>query len=201
MKSNTRMAILETSKELFSQKGFKATTIRDIANHANVAISSISYHFEGKDGILLAIIEEIQNLVSSNLFNALEGEFSSIEEVQIRLKIFINNMIVFGIKNWNVIKILLTESYELRKFQEIQSLSSFSLVQLENFLKKAKQRKMLKKVIDEKLLADYLMALVMDQILQWKSKKANDGIDLSDIKQRESWVKEILNITLFGVAV
>ena len=50
--------ILEASTKLFSLKGFKATTIRDIAKDANVNSSLISYHFNGKEGLLHKIVTD-----------------------------------------------------------------------------------------------------------------------------------------------
>ncbi|HDP98735.1 MAG TPA: TetR/AcrR family transcriptional regulator [bacterium] len=56
-----RRRILETAITLFAQKGFDAVGVREIAKHAEVNISMISYYFEGKIGILKAIIEEFHN--------------------------------------------------------------------------------------------------------------------------------------------
>jgi AcrR family transcriptional regulator len=49
--------ILQIAQELFSEKGFSATSVRDIADKAQVNISMISYYFGGKDGLLKALIE------------------------------------------------------------------------------------------------------------------------------------------------
>ena len=49
--------ILEAAASLFAQKGFSAVGVREIARDANVNISMISYYFNGKLGVLKAIIE------------------------------------------------------------------------------------------------------------------------------------------------
>ncbi len=52
-----RQRILDAAVRLFAQKGFAAVGVREIAAEAGVNISMISYYFEGKVGILRAIME------------------------------------------------------------------------------------------------------------------------------------------------
>ncbi len=52
---NLREAILEAAETLFASKGFRATSIRDIARAAQANPGSVSYHFKSKDALLLAI--------------------------------------------------------------------------------------------------------------------------------------------------
>ena len=53
-----RQRILDAAVFLFAQKGYAGVGIREIAKAADVNIAMISYYFEGKLGILKAIIEE-----------------------------------------------------------------------------------------------------------------------------------------------
>jgi len=54
----TREAILEAAEALFSENGFKAVTIREIARRAGANVASISYYFQSKEGLLRSIYEE-----------------------------------------------------------------------------------------------------------------------------------------------
>jgi AcrR family transcriptional regulator len=56
--SEPKRRILTTAISLFSQKGFAAVGVREIAAEANVNIAMISYYFDGKVGILKEILEE-----------------------------------------------------------------------------------------------------------------------------------------------
>ncbi|OQY50786.1 MAG: hypothetical protein B6240_01075 [Desulfobacteraceae bacterium 4572_87] len=49
--------IFKTAISLFSAKGFRGTSIRDIANEMNISISNIYHHFGNKEGLLIAILE------------------------------------------------------------------------------------------------------------------------------------------------
>ena len=55
----TKAALIKAAFELFAQKGFDATSTREIANAANTNIASITYHFGGKSGLRIACAEQI----------------------------------------------------------------------------------------------------------------------------------------------
>ncbi len=53
----TRRQILLAAGRLFADRGFKATSIRDIAAASGIGLSNILYHFKSKDRLFLATIE------------------------------------------------------------------------------------------------------------------------------------------------
>ncbi|HSD28672.1 MAG TPA: TetR family transcriptional regulator, partial [Vicinamibacteria bacterium] len=53
----TRQALLRAGGELFSERGFDGVPIEDIAARAGVNKALISYHFRGKRGLYLAVLE------------------------------------------------------------------------------------------------------------------------------------------------
>lgn len=52
--SDTRDALIKAGLLLFGEKGFDATSTRELAASAGVNIASISYHFGGKEGLRAA---------------------------------------------------------------------------------------------------------------------------------------------------
>ena len=50
--------ILKIAEALFAQNGFNGTSVRDIAEAANVNISMISYYFGSKEGLMQALFQE-----------------------------------------------------------------------------------------------------------------------------------------------
>ena len=56
----TREEILDSALELFRQHGFDATTMRDIAVKAGVALGAAYYYFASKDAIVQAYYEKVQ---------------------------------------------------------------------------------------------------------------------------------------------
>ncbi len=55
--ASMREPILDAAEELFSQNGFRAVSMREIAQASGANLGSISYHFGSKDGLLRAIYE------------------------------------------------------------------------------------------------------------------------------------------------
>jgi AcrR family transcriptional regulator len=56
----TRSAILDSALHLFREQGFDATTMRDIARHAGVALGAAYYYFPSKEAIIQAYYEVVQ---------------------------------------------------------------------------------------------------------------------------------------------
>ncbi len=55
--TDSRTAILDAAEDLFSQHGFGAVALREIARAAGLNVGSLTYHFGDKAGILAAIYE------------------------------------------------------------------------------------------------------------------------------------------------
>ncbi len=55
----TKERILEAAGDIFGREGFKATTIRRIAEAAQVNIAAINYHFRDKEGLYAAVLEQV----------------------------------------------------------------------------------------------------------------------------------------------
>jgi AcrR family transcriptional regulator len=53
--------ILQASSRLFSDKGFKETSISEISDITGVAEGTIFYHYKSKEGLFLAILEGLKD--------------------------------------------------------------------------------------------------------------------------------------------
>lgn len=51
-----RVHIMDAAEQLFSEKGFDGTSVRDIAGRAGVNLAMISYYFGSKEKLLVALI-------------------------------------------------------------------------------------------------------------------------------------------------
>jgi AcrR family transcriptional regulator len=56
--SDTRAAIQQVALELFTKKGYDATSLREIADELGIQKPSLYYHFKGKEDILRALFDE-----------------------------------------------------------------------------------------------------------------------------------------------
>lgn len=80
-----KQALVEAAIRLFSDRGVKASTIRDIADEANVNSALISRHFGGKEGLVDAVLVELADrfdaLLSDKMGSGEEMLANSIDAV------------------------------------------------------------------------------------------------------------------------
>jgi len=69
---STRSRILTAALELFRERGFDQTTMRDIANAAEVAIGAAYYYFESKEALVMAFYQEANAAIHERIQGALE---------------------------------------------------------------------------------------------------------------------------------
>lgn len=55
--SVSREAIINAAADVLQQRGYEATTMKDIANAVNLTAASLYHHFHNKDSLLLAVLE------------------------------------------------------------------------------------------------------------------------------------------------
>jgi TetR/AcrR family transcriptional regulator len=77
--SATRRALLRAAAELFSERGFDGVPIEEVAARAGVNKALISYHFRGKRGLYVAILESGFAAMRSRL-KAIEAQAPSARE-------------------------------------------------------------------------------------------------------------------------
>lgn len=88
MASETKDRILDVAERLFADRGYPATSLRDITAEAGVNLASVNYHFGTKEALLAALLERRFAPVNRRrleLLDALEGEVGTgrpgVEEV------------------------------------------------------------------------------------------------------------------------
>src|SRR6059058_78214 len=63
--------LLETAIDRFGRKGIEGASTRAIAAAAGTTMSSITYHYGGKEGLYLAAVRHIANQIGAHLDPAL----------------------------------------------------------------------------------------------------------------------------------
>ncbi|RSK28187.1 TetR/AcrR family transcriptional regulator [Bacillus sp. HMF5848] len=74
---DTKQAIIDAAIRLFTTKGYADTSVRDIAMKAKVNVATISYYFNGKQGLLESLLtnfyEQYINVMESVLKQSLDN--------------------------------------------------------------------------------------------------------------------------------
>ncbi len=73
LRSRRRADMVSIAGELFAQKGYRATTVREIADAAGILSGSLYHHFDSKESIGDEILSGFINEVLANYHGALEA--------------------------------------------------------------------------------------------------------------------------------
>ncbi len=96
-KHSSRNALLQSAEQLFTQKGYSAVSTRELAEHAQVNLGAINYHFGSKANLF---IETVRSLMSRredrNRFLAAQvdccDQDSAVFEICTFIKILLSDM-------------------------------------------------------------------------------------------------------------
>jgi AcrR family transcriptional regulator len=73
MATDTKQALLDAAERLFAERGFAATSMRDIAARAKANLAAANYHFGGKRGLMEAVLERRVTPLNRSRLEALDG--------------------------------------------------------------------------------------------------------------------------------
>jgi AcrR family transcriptional regulator len=130
MAADKREHILATAEKLFGDNGFDGTSVRDIAQHANVNLAMISYYFGSKEKMLEALLEHRANYTILEALNKDESltPWEKVDRVvdfyvdKIMNNLCIHNIMMQGSNSRSgVIKELVTK-IKLRNFEQIKKI-------------------------------------------------------------------------------
>lgn len=77
--------IIDAARELFYEKGYMGTTVRDIAKKADVNLALLHYYFRTKDKIFRIVFDEAFTLLFSKLNRALISDKSIFEKIEMMI--------------------------------------------------------------------------------------------------------------------
>ena len=64
----SRRQVLDTALRLFSHQGYRATSVREIADEAKVSIGNVYHHFPDKESIFKTLLDELTEITESGRF-------------------------------------------------------------------------------------------------------------------------------------
>ncbi len=118
--SRTKDKILKHALKLFSSKGYKATTVRDIAGAVGIKQSALYNHFKNKDEILETLISNLTSSAIVTLFDDKESQELYRQGKSLLMSIATTfKLISFDGQNEALFKLLMQEIYRNERIREI----------------------------------------------------------------------------------
>lgn len=199
----TRSALMDSALRHFGSSGFLAASVHDIARDAGVNVSLVSYHFGGKEGLFKACLERAGSDQLNVAVRILSKEPETLDELKIRLEMFIDEMFLYGLSNPDMFAILYRDlNSEFHLVEDIFKktfLNVFDL--LSKFFETAKTGKLIADWTDPNLSAMQLMGSVTHTL---KSDSIREKIfkrSIKDPEVRTSTRNYIVKSHLLGLTV
>jgi len=118
--SKTKDKILKHALKLFSSKGYKATTVRDIAGAIGIKQSALYNHFKNKDEILETLISNLTSSAIVTLFDDKEVQELHKQGKSLLMSIATTfKLISFDSQNEALFKLLMQEIYNNEHIRDI----------------------------------------------------------------------------------
>lgn len=105
--SESRQQILDAALGLFAQKGYAATTVREILDAAGVTAPSLYYHFGNKEGLYI----ELMQTHCARLDSVLALHTHTSESAKHRLKDLVDKIFFHVIEDRNFFRLMFTIYY------------------------------------------------------------------------------------------
>jgi AcrR family transcriptional regulator len=64
----SRRQVLDAALELFSRQGYRATTVREIADRARLSTGNVYHHFSDKESLFATLLQELWDAAESRRF-------------------------------------------------------------------------------------------------------------------------------------
>jgi TetR/AcrR family transcriptional regulator, cholesterol catabolism regulator len=89
----TRDEILTAAAQIFSQKGFHATSMQDIAEAVNLQKASLYYHINSKQEILLTVLDQALDLLIENMEEVMKRPLSNPDKLRQAMEVYLTALL------------------------------------------------------------------------------------------------------------
>lgn len=177
-KLRTRQVVLDAAKRLFTQRGYEAATVRDIATEAGMSTGAVFANFNDKADLFNEVIVSDYEALAQRIRNAANGEAT----VEARLNSIFSVAYDFHLAQLPLLQAAVSVSWAHDKAAENRTREGVRqlLALTEQVLQRAVEAGELKKTIDTALVADLI----------WQGYIANyrlavfDGWALPQLRER-----------------
>jgi AcrR family transcriptional regulator len=72
--TEVQQRIVKSARKLFIKRGFKGTTVRDIANDSNTNVAMVNYYFRSKNKLFETVLGEALSILMKKIFSILDSD-------------------------------------------------------------------------------------------------------------------------------
>lgn len=101
---DTRERMIEAATEEFAAHGFEGASTRTVAENAGARHTLVTYHFEGKEGLWLAVMDQVVRSFTNRQIERLEG-LRGVDEV-VQLRLLLEEFVRYSAADLNIHKLM-----------------------------------------------------------------------------------------------
>ena len=197
----TRQLILDAAVSEFWEHGFRGASVRNICARAGASSNAITYHFGSKEKLYQEIVDQFAALQLEHAQSALSGELRSQEEFEIRLEMFLTQLLEVYLKSRETLLIVLREFEQLTPESDDSAIRELVEVNhsLSKYIQNAKAKGFVREDIDTDLVAGTLLDRLINQARFAHTHKQFHDVTTLDPEYRIYWVRASLNLVLEGM--
>lgn len=195
----TKERIIKESVKLFANKGYAATSIKDISKAANVNIAAVNYHFTNKENLYKQLLSSFATRNTSTVQRILKPPTNK-EEFKVRLEMFLSSGLDNIIDCPDLPRMLMKNIDLMPQISEETFHKTFEQFHqtLVEFFKSAQKNGIVRKDLDHRIVAQFidnqLFAFVHKVTIEKNLKK-----DVNDPAFRAQWLDQTLALFFGGV--
>lgn len=198
---DTTERLIASATEIFSEKGFDGSTVKEIADHAGVNISLISYHFNGKEGLLRKCVEkfgETRLRESEKILTTPDTK----EDLKAKMKFWAQQFLLCQVEDDQICQILHRENLLEREFMGDIFQSTFlkAFEAMVKFLQAAKKKGIVRKEIDPLIAAGMIYGTLLHLGQTKKIQEKQFGISIENEKYRAQAIEQFMAVILNGIS-
>jgi AcrR family transcriptional regulator len=88
----TRDDILDAAAQIFREKGYHATSMQDIAEAVDLRKASLYHHFDGKQKILVELLDMALDILIEELERVVETQIPPDEKLRLAMRSYLNSL-------------------------------------------------------------------------------------------------------------
>jgi AcrR family transcriptional regulator len=203
--ADKRAHIIETALQLFSEKGFEGTSIRDIAEKASVNVAMVNYYFGSKDKLFEKLVEH-KSAVTRVLLDEISKNksLSPIQKIESIIDAFIEKLFTHRSFHRLIHQELILNQREALQQSIVNTLSPNAFIMksiIESGIKKGDFRKVDVELTVASLIGTINQVLLSKKFCNKLMNKDDDYVPYDDIKFRKrvsNHIKQLMHAHLLN---
>lgn len=196
---DTRARLIVVAKDLFSRRGYSGTTVKDLAEAAQVNISLVSYHFGGKEALFIACLESMAQ-GRLELSQKLLQPAATVGEFKLRLEMFIEALTDYHSDEPAACSLVhSSHDVEMDFVQPVFENGFFKVYKTYlAYLEDAQKRGFIRTSLDVPIIGGILLGSIIHAFQKDRLAKKYFNRTLSDPKYRKLFVRNLIDCFFEG---